>query len=88
MLPAQRVCLGPLGLFLAQGSVLLRPHCYLLLVLGNPIVRQTGVGMARRGDAAHSSGVGVLNSMVFSSYGRRQAGHSPFIVVLMLLKQN
>jgi hypothetical protein len=39
-------------------------------------------------EGAHSSGVMVLNSIVASSYGRRHAGHRPFMVVLMLLKQN
>ena len=30
----------------------------------------------------------TFHSMVLSSYGRRHAGHSPFMLFLMLLKQN
>jgi hypothetical protein len=40
------------------------------------------------GELAYSSAVMALYSIVSSRYSRRQAGHRPFRLVLMLLKQN
>jgi hypothetical protein len=36
----------------------------------------------------HSSDVTTFHCIVFSSYGRRHAGQRPFMLFLMLLKQN
>ena len=70
-------------LFLLGDCSLLLPRGLLGLPCGFPGLESVLVG-SFGGAISYSSALGLRNSIVESSYGRRQAGHSPFIFVLTL----
>jgi hypothetical protein len=77
-----------LRFFLSLLGLLFRVLLYVGAELGLPMTASVRRLRYASGRDTHSSGDTTFHSIVFSSYGLRQAGHRAFKFVLILLKQN